>query len=131
MRLLYRTPSRHQKRTAQEALEAATRKLGLHSVRFDLGGRLIDPAGADMIDMRQGLHHHGDAPAAPGYTLAELSHLARSTVPAQRSQALLTLAGVLGHRPAREVGNADGPKPARLPQEDVQGILHLKGRMIG
>jgi len=86
-----------QKRTAAEALEAATRKLGLHSVRFDLGGRQIDPSSADTIDVSEGLHHHGEAPAAPGYTLAELSRLARSTVPAQRSQALLTLAGVLGH----------------------------------
>ena len=85
------------RRTAEEALEAATRKLGMHDVRFDLDGAWIDQSRASAIDVRQGLHHHGDAPAAPGYTLAELSHLCRSTVAAQRAQALVTLAGVLRH----------------------------------
>ena len=51
------------KRTAQEAIEAATRKLGMHDVRFDLDGRLIDVAAAEAIDVRQGLHHHGENPA--------------------------------------------------------------------
>ena len=83
------------RRSAEEALEAATRTLGLHDVRFDLGGEVIDAARAATIDVKQGLHHHGDAPAAPGYTLAELSHLCRSSVPAQRSQALLAVGAVL------------------------------------
>ena len=56
-----------QRRSAEEALEAATLKLGLHDVRFDLGGALIDPTTAGEISVREGLHHHGDAPAAPGY----------------------------------------------------------------
>ena len=83
------------KRTAEEAIEAATRKLGMHHVRFDLQGKVVDAARAEAIGVREGLHHHGDAPAAPGYTLAELTHLSRSAVPAQRAQALVAFAGVL------------------------------------
>ena len=99
------------RRTAEEALEAATRRLGLHDVRFDLSGVLIDAARAETIGVHEGLHHHGDAPVAPGYTLAELSHLCRSTVPAQRSQALLTLAGVLRHAATPRAPNAAAAAP--------------------
>ena len=52
------------KRTAQEAIEAATRKLGMHHVRFDLQGHVVDAERAEQIDVREGLHHHGEAPAA-------------------------------------------------------------------
>ena len=45
--------------------------------------------------MTAGLHHHGAAPEDAGYTIGELAHLARSTVPAQRCVAFQTLGRVL------------------------------------
>lgn len=56
------------------------------ALRFDFSGHIV-PAGA-AIDVRSGLHHHGDSPQAAGYTLKELFLLARSTVAAQRVVAL-------------------------------------------
>ncbi|KAJ1912545.1 hypothetical protein IWQ60_009617 [Tieghemiomyces parasiticus] len=52
------------------------------TTRFDFRGRII-AADAER-PVHQGLHHHANAPAAAGYTLAELLHLARSTFPTQR-----------------------------------------------
>ncbi|KAJ2911048.1 hypothetical protein GGI21_000217 [Coemansia aciculifera] len=44
-----------------------------------------------------GLHHHGENPDKPGYTIPELLHLSRSTVPAQRAVAMSTL-GCIMHK---------------------------------
>lgn len=76
--------------SAEAALEAAMRAAGMHEERFDFGGRLV----TGDREEHEGLHHHGDAPEAAGYTLAELVRLSRSTVPAQRASALRTLARV-------------------------------------
>jgi RNA polymerase II-associated protein 1 len=43
----------------------------------------------------KGLHHHGDAPEAAGYTIPELARLARSAFPAQRCVAFQTLGRIL------------------------------------
>ncbi|ODV90018.1 hypothetical protein CANCADRAFT_14934, partial [Tortispora caseinolytica NRRL Y-17796] len=64
-------------------------------LRFDFQGRLITPKASVMIDSSEGLHHHSDAPGAAGYTLAELSHLSRSTVPSQRCIAISSIGKVL------------------------------------
>lgn len=65
-------------------------------LRFDFKGNLISPRQArSEAYVGAGLHHHGDAPSAAGYTVAELGHLARSQVPAQRNIAIQTLGRIL------------------------------------
>ncbi|XP_065056434.1 RNA polymerase II-associated protein 1-like isoform X1 [Rhopilema esculentum] len=61
--------------------------------RFDLEGRLI-LKDADLPS-NLGLHHHGEDPELPGYSLEELFHLARSNFLQQRVFALKLLAAVL------------------------------------
>ncbi|KAJ2968219.1 hypothetical protein NUW58_g10266 [Xylaria curta] len=52
--------------------------------------------------MSKGLHHHGEAPEAAGYTIRELARLARSAVPGQRCIAYQTLGRIL-----YRLGNGD------------------------
>jgi hypothetical protein len=47
------------------------------------------------IPVTEGLHHHGQAPEAAGYTVPELALLARSAVAAQRCVAYQTLGRIL------------------------------------
>jgi hypothetical protein len=47
------------------------------------------------ISGTKGLHHHGEAPEAAGYTVPELARLARSAFPAQRCVAFQTLGRLL------------------------------------
>lgn len=65
------------------------------SLRFDFRGHLLPPRLAAQISPAKGLHHHGDAPEAAGYTVPELSHLARSSFAAQRCIAFQTLGRML------------------------------------
>lgn len=60
-------------------------------LRFDFKGNLISPTKSANIPSNIGLHHHGDAPGAAGYSILELSHLARSTNQGQRCLAIQTL----------------------------------------
>lgn len=69
--------------------------LSLAALRFDFQGRMLSPARSRAIPVSQGLHHHGEAPEAAGYTVAELGRLARSAVPAQRCVAFQTLGRLL------------------------------------
>jgi hypothetical protein len=64
-------------------------------IRFDFKGKIIPPSKSAQIPTDVGLHHHGDAPSAAGYTIAELGLLARSAFPAQRSIAIQTAGRVL------------------------------------
>lgn len=66
----------------------------LSSLRFDFAGVLLPPQTAHEIPVSAGLHHHADAPSAAGYTVPELTLLAHSTVPSQRSLAVRTLGRV-------------------------------------
>ncbi|XP_070576355.1 RNA polymerase II-associated protein 1-like [Ptychodera flava] len=68
------------------------KKIGIQA-RFDLQGHVIS-RDAD-VPMREGLHHHGEEPEAPGYTLEELFHLSRSAAMNQRVISLQTLAKVI------------------------------------
>ncbi|CAG8465875.1 11534_t:CDS:1 [Paraglomus brasilianum] len=52
------------------------------SFRFDFRGNLVEKNAE--VPVFVGLHHHGDDPDQPGYTLAEMFHLMRSQVPSQR-----------------------------------------------
>lgn len=65
------------------------------SLRFDFRGHLLPPRLAAQISPSKGLHHHGAAPEAAGYTVPELAHLARSSFAAQRCIAFQTLGRVL------------------------------------
>jgi hypothetical protein len=65
------------------------------ALRFDFKGQLVPPRLSRNIPVTAGLHHHGLAPEAAGYTVEELSILARSAVPAQRCIAFQTLGRIL------------------------------------
>ncbi|KAF9911553.1 RNA polymerase II associated protein 1 [Linnemannia zychae] len=60
--------------------------------RFDFGGQIMTD---EDTPVHLGLHHHGMDPTKAGYTLAELLHLIRSTVPSQRILPLNIVAKVL------------------------------------
>lgn len=65
------------------------------ALRFGFNGRLIPPRESLEIDVKQGLHHHGDDPSSAGYTIPELALLARSTLPNQRCVAYQILGRIL------------------------------------
>ncbi|KIW28382.1 uncharacterized protein PV07_08050 [Cladophialophora immunda] len=65
------------------------------ALRFGFNGRLIPPKESLEVDVKEGLHHHGDAPSSAGYTIPELAMLARSTLPNQRCMAYQTLGRIL------------------------------------
>lgn len=86
--------------------------LALAALRFDFRGRLLPPSRSRDIPVTKGLHHHGEAPEAAGYTVAELGRLARSAVPAQRCVAFQTLGRILYRLGKGEWGD-DGAEVAR------------------
>ena len=66
-------------------LRRAALELGLHDARFGFDGRLVHGGGGEPAEGEEGeqgdgggthdaLHHHGDEPDKPGYTLPELFH---------------------------------------------------------
>ncbi|KAL5612068.1 hypothetical protein BROUX41_000378 [Berkeleyomyces rouxiae] len=65
------------------------------ALRFDFRGKLLPPTLSRTIPVSKGLHHHGLAPEAAGYTIEELSIYARSAVPAQRCIAFQTIGRIL------------------------------------
>lgn len=65
------------------------------ALRFDFRGHLLPPRLSAQIASTKGLHHHAHAPSSAGYTVSELSHLARSSYPAQRCIAYQTLGRIL------------------------------------
>lgn len=69
--------------------------LSASSLRFDFRGGLLPPRIARAMPTTKGLHHHGEAPEAAGYTVPELARLARSAFPAQRCIAYQTLGRLL------------------------------------
>ncbi|TGZ85122.1 hypothetical protein EX30DRAFT_353236 [Ascodesmis nigricans] len=69
--------------------------LTVSSLRFDFKGNILAPRTSRELPVFLGLHHHGDAPNAAGYTVPELARLARSTFPSQRCIAMQLLGRVL------------------------------------
>lgn len=65
------------------------------ALRFGFRGGVLPPRIARAVPVTKGLHHHGEAPEAAGYTIPELARLARSAFPAQRSMAFQTLGRVM------------------------------------
>lgn len=54
------------------------------SARFNFEGDLISLDKADVIDVHEGLHHHGEEPDRPGYTVNELFMYLQSSFPSQK-----------------------------------------------
>ncbi|KAJ2401876.1 hypothetical protein GGI23_001100 [Coemansia sp. RSA 2559] len=76
---------------AADAEEVELLSKPIAHVRFAFDGHIISEEAAGEIPTTAGLHHHGDEPEKPGYTIPELLHLSRSTVPMQRAIALSAL----------------------------------------
>lgn len=78
------------KREASTMRKLAKRKV--EGLRFDFDGKLTLSGGGGGHD---GLHHHADNPAEPGYTIPELTRLSRSAFSGQRTLAIQILAAIL------------------------------------
>lgn len=65
-----------------------------YNARFDFNGLLL-PYKDESLTVDRGLHHHGDEPERPGYSLQELLQLSRSSTQQQRCTALTTLANIM------------------------------------
>ncbi|CZS95106.1 related to Plasmodium yoelii rhoptry protein [Rhynchosporium agropyri] len=81
--------------------------LSASAFRFDFRGGLLPPRIARAVPITKGLHHHGEAPEAAGYTVPELARLARSAFPAQRCMAFQTLGRLLYRLGRGEWGGPD------------------------
>ncbi|KAG9237828.1 RPAP1-like protein [Amylocarpus encephaloides] len=77
------------------------------ALRFEFRGGLLPPRISRAVPSTKGLHHHGEAPEAAGYTVPELARLARSAFPAQRCIAFQTLGRLLYRLGRGEWGGAD------------------------
>ncbi|KAK0611570.1 RPAP1-like protein [Immersiella caudata] len=82
--------------------------LPVSALRFDLRGMLLTPNKSRQIPVSKGLHHHGEAPEAAGYTIPELARLARSAVPGQRCIAYQTMGRMLYRLGKGEWGTGSG-----------------------
>ncbi|KAF6801038.1 transcription factor [Colletotrichum sojae] len=94
--------------------------LPIAALRFDFRGGLIPPRLSRSISVSKGLHHHGQAPEAAGYTIEELSILARSAVPAQRCIAFQTIGRILYRLGKGEWGTGEEDTLARGIWSSVQ-----------
>ncbi|KAL9946978.1 RNA polymerase II associated protein 1 [Verticillium nonalfalfae] len=87
--------------------------LPISALRFDFRGAMLPPRLSRQIPVSKGLHHHGQAPEAAGYTIEELSILARSAVAAQRCIAFQTIGRIFYRLGKGEWGNSDEDTLAR------------------
>ncbi|CBQ67916.1 conserved hypothetical protein [Sporisorium reilianum SRZ2] len=97
-------------------------------LRFDFSGKLLQRGIQTNETYLSGLHHHGDDQDAPGYTFAELIHLLRSTVAAQRQLALNVLGRICEQYPAfgEDGGNVESRATALLNEH----AMLLRARVI-
>lgn len=91
-------------------------------LRFSFKGALIPPSRAATIPVTAGLHHHGDAPEAAGYTIPELCHLSRSSYAPQRCIAFQTLGRLLYRLGSGAFGDAS-EGAGTVGSEDSLGAL--------
>ncbi|GIZ38648.1 hypothetical protein CKM354_000205900 [Cercospora kikuchii] len=96
--------------SAKNTYDPSADALNAGDVRFSFRGDIIPPSKAKEIPVTLGLHHHGDAPEAAGYTIAELAHLARSSYPAQRCISFQTLGRILYKLSKGEFGDPGEPE---------------------
>ncbi|EME77864.1 uncharacterized protein MYCFIDRAFT_209203 [Pseudocercospora fijiensis CIRAD86] len=102
---------------SKNTYDPSSSALNASDIRFSFKGEIIPPSKASVLPVTLGLHHHGDAPDAAGYTVAELAHLSRSSYPAQRCIAFQTLGRVLYRLSKGEFG--DPGEPEQLLNEGV------------
>jgi RNA polymerase II-associated protein 1 len=79
---------------SEETFYSATEALP-STLRFDLNGKYLPPETSRTLPTHLGLHHHALDPGSAGYTVSELSILARSTQPSQKCIAVKILGNVL------------------------------------
>lgn len=82
----------------------------ISQLRFDFRGKLLPPRISRAIPVNKGLHHHGEAPEAAGYTITELARFCRSAVPGQRCIAYQTLGRIMFRLGQGEFGRDDMAK---------------------
>lgn len=105
------------RKTDKAAYSPAASSLNPNEIRFSFDGTLLAPKTSAAIPVSEGLHHHGLAPEAAGYTIPELALLSRSTYPAQRCIAFQTLGRILYRLGMGEFGDA-GEEGANLPDAE-------------
>lgn len=108
---------------AKNSYSPSSTALTPKSLRFDFKGDLIPPKTASEIPVTEGLHHHGDAPEAAGYTISELTHLAHSSFAPQRCIAFQTLGRILYRLGKGEFGDSGEPGADTVGAEDTFGEL--------
>ncbi|KAI0835904.1 hypothetical protein F5Y06DRAFT_113568 [Hypoxylon sp. FL0890] len=81
--------------------------LPISALRFDFRGLLLPPRISRAVPVTKGLHHHGEAPEAAGYTIRELARLCRSAVPGQRCVAYQTLGRIMYRLGRGEFGSVN------------------------
>ncbi|GAB7363360.1 hypothetical protein MBLNU230_g3640t1 [Neophaeotheca triangularis] len=108
---------------SDNAYTSAQSELNPKDLRFGFKGELLPPNTAAAIPVTEGLHNHGDAPDAAGYTIPELAHLARSTFPGQRCIAFQTLGRILFRLGTGEFGDPGEPGANTVGAEDTLGEL--------
>lgn len=120
--------------SSNQKYDAAASTLQAKDLRFSFKGELIPPKVAAEIPVTEGLHHHGDAPDAAGYTIPELAHLAQSSVPAQRCIAFQTLGRILYRLGLGEFGNEgesteliDTAETVESTDGDIASVEHTFG----
>ncbi|KAL2752236.1 hypothetical protein ACRALDRAFT_2142098 [Sodiomyces alcalophilus JCM 7366] len=99
--------------------------LPISALRFDFRGTLLPPRLSRSIPASKGLHHHGKAPEAAGYTIEELAILARSAVAAQRCIAFQTLGRIMYRLGKGEWGTGEEDTIARGIWNNI-----LEGRVL-
>ena len=110
-------------RSTKNSYNPSASTLSPKDIRFSFQGQLIPPKAASEIPVTAGLHHHGDAPDAAGYTIPELSHLGRSSFAAQRCIAFQTLGRILYRLGRGEFGDSGEPGADTVGAEDTFGEL--------
>lgn len=95
-----------------------------YSARFDFQGILLPYS--DEVDVTKALHHHGEEPERPGYTLQELLQLSRSSNLQQRVVALKTLSNILDKTKAGYYDEClDTPLLNQLAESDLYLLLRF------
>ncbi|KAK4549195.1 hypothetical protein LTR36_007653 [Oleoguttula mirabilis] len=110
-------------KSTKDAYDPMASAFSAKEIRFSFSGELLAPKTASLIPVTAGLHHHGDAPDAAGYTVAELAHLSRSTYAAQRCIAFQTLGRILYRLGKGEFGDAGEPDAETTGADDTFGEL--------
>ncbi|KAK5126261.1 hypothetical protein LTR85_010496 [Meristemomyces frigidus] len=108
---------------AKDIYDPTASAFSAKELRFSFNGELLPPKTAALIPVTDGLHHHGNAPDAAGYTIPELAHLSRSTYAAQRCIAFQTLGRILYRLGKGEFGDAGEPGADTTGAEDSFGEL--------